>query len=211
MQQLSLDLTETLRGREVSWLSPDVTQIIRSWFSPGRVDFVPLTLNQCWIQPGPQRLWRRSQRHPSNDTFQSRGWTHSEHELWIRSQRLLHWRLMWTRWRTNWSWTDEDTRDQVQLDCVSREKADQVIRWSGDRSLNGSNREEDASSVHLDILSVLLHQTDVLFTRSGNLKLLKLEYCVFSTLHWTQYLFLLKEEKLRTNQNKFSRWPKSLK
>lgn len=80
-----------------------------------------------------------------------------------------------------------------------------LIRRSGDRSLKGSNREEDASSVHFDILSVLLHQTEVLLTRSGNLKLLKLEYCVFSALHWTQYLFLLKEEKLRTNQNEFSR------
>lgn len=199
-------------------MSPDVTQIIRSWFSPGWVHFVPLTLNQCWIQPGPQRLWGRSQWHPSNDTFQSRGWTHSEHELWIRSQRLPHWRLMWTRWRTNWSWTDEDTRDQVQLDCVSREKADQVIRRSGDQSVSqGGGRHESEGRIKCSFrYSECDAASDGCSAHSQwkpSITLIRIlcffRRCLLDLLHWTQYLFLLKEKNLRTNQNEFSRRPKS--
>lgn len=65
--------------------------------------------------------------------------THSEHELWICSQRLPRWTLMWRRWRTNWSWTDEVWRNDVQLNCLTKRGwwSDQMIdhwktgeRWS---------------------------------------------------------------------------------
>ena len=210
-QQLPLDLTETLRGHEASWMSPDVTQTRSS---------------------GPGSWAGRLCASDPESVLNSAGTAASLTTLPVASIKRHVSKSMLNSFRAR-------TLDQIptspsvkinvdalkdKLVQLDQEKADQVIRRSGDQSLKGSNREEDASSVHLNILSVTQHQMEVLLTRSRNLKFLKLEYLlfiiriIFSSLPFgpavldSVSLFTLRG-KLRRNQNGmiFSRWTKSLK
>ncbi len=142
MDQLKSPSSPTqTRTWRLSWRSSNITQTRLA--GPGS-DVAWLTF--ClwpWISVESSRDcsvclmmgWWRSQWHSSTTRFkveakQNSSQTHSEHELWICSQRLPRWTLMWRRWRTNWSWTDEDGRNDVQLNCLTRRG------WWSDRMID---------------------------------------------------------------------------